>query len=154
MSTFPLYLPGDIEITSVTRTGTAINGYAQCRPFLPVPIDISVGAYNIYVVTGANLDKISSVHWYPALQSHIVFKMHPWQTYTSHANEATFGILIQDQESYDYQRGGNISFRISTGESVNVPAATFSTYPWLFNPVESPLQGWDTGAQDNGGGAY
>ena len=151
MSYFPLILPNNIEITSISRTQTAVNTCFAPNPAAPIPIDISTGTYNMYIVTGLNLNKIVSATWFPAKRSQIVFKMVPWQTYSPASGDATFGIIVQDQETFDYQRGGNISFRDKDGNTVSIPAATFASYPWLFNPTEIPLQGWDTGAQSEGG---
>lgn len=154
MPTYPLILPDSVKINKITRITSPINSCFMENYEAPVPIDLSIGSMNMYVVYGENLNKIISVNWYPAIQTHIIFKMVPWTNYPFAANEATFGICILDQQTYDYQRGGTITFRLATGYTGSVPAATFSTYPWTFNPVQSPLQGWDTGAQDNGGGAY
>ena len=154
MSLYPVYLPNDVEITYIARTVTPDYNSLKVNPRTALPIDISTGSSNVYIVTGRNLDKIISVNWYPAIQTNTVFKMIAWHTYNDEFTQAMFGISVLDQNTFDFQRGGSISFRDAIGNSVAVPAATFSTYPWLFNPQQIPLQGWDTGAQDNGGGAY
>jgi hypothetical protein len=152
----PVSLPGGAEITSIVKmqTPTLNNICFAPNPYMPVPIDISTGTYNMYTVTGTNLTSIVSASWYPLKQGLIIFKMVPWRTYLPSSTQATFGIIVQDQEGFDYQRGGNISFRTAEGYTMTVPAATYSSQPWLFSPTQTPLQGWDTGFQSGSGGAY
>ena len=155
MSYFPIKLPGGIEICSISRTQVACDPCCeQPQVSIPVPIDISTGACNMYIVTGHNLNRIVSVEWFPAWKTRINFKMIPRQTYIPVNGNATFGIIVQDQQTYDAQRGGTITFRNAAKDTVSVPAATFSTWPWLFNPTQIPLQGWDTGYTEGPGGAY
>lgn len=154
MSYYPLKLPGGIEICSISRTMAAAETCFAYNPCAPIPIDISTGSCNMYIVTGTNLDKVEMVNWYPSWKNRIVFKMVPWQTYCPASSNATFGIIVQDQETYDCQRGGTITFRNAGGKTVSIPAATFASYPWLFSPTQIPLQGWDTGWQEGPGSAY
>jgi len=130
------------------------NRCSPCDPCSPIPIDISTGTYNMYIVSGRNLNKIVSVNWYPAKQGLIIFKMIPWQTYRPARDQATFGITVLDQETFDYQRGGSVTFRLASGFTSSLPAHTYASWPWLFNPADTPLQGWDTGYSEGGGGAY
>lgn len=154
MSYYPICLPDDVEIHHITRAEACPNTCDGFNPCGPIPIDITTSSCNVYIACGINLHKIVSATWYPAHRSQIIFKMLPWQVYSPVSGDATFGILIQDQETYDHQRGGVISFRVASGKTASIPAFTFSSYPWLFHPTEIPLQGWDTGFNEGGGGVY
>lgn len=156
MALYPIIISEDVKITSIVRMqGPATcNTFAVPTPNSPVPIDISTSSINTYLVTGLNLNQIISANWYPASADLIVFKMVPWQTYSPVNGQAIFGIRILTQETFDYQRSGAITFKLANGLSGSIPAATFSSWPWLFNPADTPLQGWDTGDQTGGGGAY
>jgi len=156
MSTcFPIRLPSGLGIFSVARAPSEVPvsnlTYQTNGVNGPVQIDISVAVSNIYIVSGVNLDQIVSVNWYPARRDQIAFNMLPWRTYSPVSGQATFGIIVTNNFTYDYQRGGSISFRLTDQSTIAVPAETYFTWPWSFNPVVQPLQGWDTGAIDGCG---
>jgi len=149
MPCFPIEHPSGLIITSITRSQSeppASNLTYQSNGInRPIQIDISVATSNLYIVTGSNLNQIQSVNWYPAKRDQIKFNMVPWRTYLPVSIQATFGIIVTNNFTFDYQRGGSISFRLLDSSTLSIPAETYFSWPWSFNPVVEPLQGWDTG---------
>ena len=142
---FPILFPNDIEITRIARVGGS--------PYeTTILINISTGFTNTYIVYGNNVDRLSSVNWYPRYQENIIFRIMPLVPHNS--SVTVFGINVLSQESFDSQRGGVVSFRTVDDHSASIPALTISTYPWLFNPTIIPLQGYNNDLQDSTGGAH
>lgn len=105
-----------------------------------VGIVITSGVPSYFLVTGANLDRIVSVHWYPENPASVL--QTDRQMILVDNTRGTFMVQVLDNYLNIKDRGGKISFRIDDGTTLHFPAITYgrvSIGP-LWQPSQEGLQ--------------
>ena len=86
-------------------------------------IVITNGIPSFFKITGANLDRIVSVNWYPKVLNSVQFEMR--NVILLDNNTGTFMIMVTDNFLYDYNRGGHVSFQLDDRSVLTLPAITY-----------------------------
>ena len=124
-------------ITSVlSLPGGPYNGSGK------IGIVITSGIPCYYQVTGSDLQDIVSVNWYPKNPGSVLFTVR--NLIFINNTQATFMIQVIDNYLDISDRGGNISFRLSDGTTLSVPAITYgrsSVMPLWRAPGEGLITG-------------
>jgi hypothetical protein len=119
-----------------TLPGSPYNGTGT------VGIVITSGVPTYIKVTGADLNRIVDVNWYPAQPSSVLFETRKLILVDN--TTATFMIKVTNNYLYDYDRGGHISFRLDNGTTLTAPVKTFgrvSVAPLWQAPGEGLITG-------------
>jgi hypothetical protein len=96
---------------------------------------------NFYRVTGANLQDIVDVNWYPEFSETVKFIVR--QLILVDSTEGTFMIKVIDNFLNLDERGGRMSFRLKDGTTISVPVQTVGSVS--ISPLwQSPYAGVDT----------
>jgi hypothetical protein len=107
-----------------------------------VGICITNGVPTFLKVTGAELDKIVSVNWYPENVASVKFTMRDMILVDD--TLGTFMVMVTDNFLYDNNRAGHISFRLDDGTTLTAPVKTFGRVS--VGPLwQAPDQGLITG---------
>lgn len=140
-------------------TITSINGL-PCRPCscqpccttIPCPtcqggtgfvcIVITSGVPSYFKVEGIDLHRIIDVDWYPKHLSSVKFKDRGMILLNDQLG--TFMIQVTNNYYYNYDRGGNVVFRLDDDTTLALPAKTYG--PVSIGPLwQAPEQGLITG---------
>lgn len=89
-----------------------------------VAVIITSGVPSYYKVTGIDLDKIVSVHWYPRNPSSVIFETRQMILLEENITVGTFMIKVLDNFLDTCDRGGKISFRLEDGTTLVFPTIT------------------------------
>lgn len=105
-------------------------------------IVIASGVPSYFKVTGVELDKITSVTWYPKNPSSLLFTTR--QMILVDNTMGTFMIRVMDNYLDNRDRGGYISFRLEDGTNLVIPVITYG--PVSVSPLwTAPSVGLNTG---------
>jgi len=107
-----------------------------------VGIVITSGVPSYFKIIGNQLDKIVDVTWYPTNPASVKFITR--QLILVDANTGTFMIKVTDNFLYNYDRGGRISFRLDTGQTITFPVVTYgpvSAFPLWSSPSSGLVTG-------------
>jgi len=119
-----------------TLPGSPFNG----SEYVGIAITSSVPTF--IRVTGADLDDIESVNWYPVNPGSLKFTMRGMLLIDN--TLGTFMVAVDDNYLDTTDRGGYISFRLTDGTTLNYPVKTFGRVS--LTPLwTSPEQGLITG---------
>ncbi len=127
-------------------TTTIISIYAlPSSPFNGtgfVGIVITNGVPCFFKVEGYNLDRITSVNWYPENPASVKFEKRELMLVNN--SIGTFMIMVTDNFLNDCDRAGHISFRLVDGTTITSPVKTYGRVS--IGPLwQSPEQGLITG---------
>ncbi len=107
-----------------------------------VGIVITSGIPSYFRLTGANLDRIVSIHWYPENPATVLVEDR--QLILVSPTEGTFMIRVLDNYLNKKDRGGKLSFRLDDGTTLHFPVKTYG--PVAVGPLWQPSQeGLQTG---------
>lgn len=107
-----------------------------------VGIVITSNVPSYFKVEGFELDKIVSVNWYPLNAASVEFETR--ELILVDNTVATFMIRVINNFLSTTDRGGKISFRLVTGETITFPVRTYGPVNYL--PLwQSPYEGLITG---------
>lgn len=107
-----------------------------------VGIVITSGVPSYFRLTGVDLDKITNINWYPKNPASVEFTTR--QLILLDSTQGTFMIQVNNNFLYNYDRGGRLSFRLDTGDTLTYPVKTYG--PVSYNPLwTSPYEGLITG---------
>lgn len=107
-----------------------------------VGIVITSGVPSYFKVEGTSLDGIVDVTWYPKNPASVKFTSR--NLILVDANSGTFMIKVTDNLLSTVDRGGRISFKLDTGETITFPVKTYG--PVSYQPLwTSPYEGLNTG---------
>jgi len=124
-------ITGIIALPTSPFQGTGING-----------IVITPGVPSYFKVEGAELDKIVDVNWYPIDPASVEFETR--KLILMGTTVGTFMIKVTNNFLSTADRGGKISFRLDTGETLAFPVRTYG--PVSYQPLwQSPYEGLNTG---------
>lgn len=123
---------------------TAVNGLPT-SPFNgtgTVGIVITSGIPSYFQLIGQNLDRIVSVRWYPVNPASLLWEDR--QLILVSPLLGTFMIRVLDNYLNDCNRGGQISFRLDDGTTLQYPTETYGRVS--LGPLwQAPAQGLITG---------
>ena len=128
----------------MTTTITTISGLPtspyQGTDFVGIVITPNVPSY--FMVEGVGLDHIVDFTWYPTNAASVVFEVRKF--IPVNPTLGTCMIKVIDNFLSVTDRGGRISFRLDTGESISFPVKTYG--PVSYHPLwTSPSAGLNTG---------
>ena len=107
-----------------------------------VGIVITSGVPSYFKLEGAGLGRITDVNWYPTNPASVAFITRPLILVDQ--TVGTFMIKVTDNYLSAVDRGGKLSFRIDTGETITFPVKTYG--PVSYQPLwTSPYEGLNTG---------
>ena len=107
-----------------------------------VGIVITSGVPSYFKLSGAGLDKITNINWYPKNPASVEFSTR--QLILLDSTQGTFMIQVNNNFLYNNDRAGRLSFRLDTGDTLSYPVQTYG--PVSFNPLwTSPYEGLITG---------
>jgi len=107
-----------------------------------VGIVITSGVPSYFKLTGVDLDKIVDIAWYPEIPGSVDFITR--QLILLNQNEGTFMIQVINNFLFNHDRGGRLSFRLDTSETLTYPVITYG--PVSYQPLwTSPYEGLITG---------
>ena len=107
-----------------------------------VGIVITSGVPSYFKVEGIGLDHITNVTWYPQNINSVVFETR--QLILVDPTVGTFMIRVVDNLLSTTDRGGRLSFRLDTGDTIVFPVKTYG--PVSYQPLwTSPYEGLNTG---------
>lgn len=126
-------------MTTITRIQPLPASVFENMGVIGVIITSSLPSY--FKVHGVGLDHITSVAWYPVDPSSLEFSISKLSLVS--ANEGIFMIKILNNYLNDDDRGGKISFRLSSGITLSFPVKTYG--PVSYSPLwSSPYEGLST----------
>lgn len=107
-----------------------------------VGIIITSGVSSYFRLSGTNLDHIDNITWYPKSPGSVEFVTR--ELILVNPNMGTFMIKVTNNFLYNYDRGGRLSIRLDTGETITFPVITYGpvSYQALW---QSPYEGLITG---------
>ena len=109
-----------------------------------VGIVITSGVPSYFKIEGTSLDMIESVNWYPVLPGSVNFETRQLQIVDAAATVGTFMIKVTNNFLSISDRGGKLSIRLTTGETITFPVKTYG--PVSYQPLwTSPYEGLNTG---------
>jgi hypothetical protein len=107
-----------------------------------VGIVITSGVPSYFKLEGTELNRITDVNWYPNNPASVAFITR--QLILVDQTMGTFMIKVTDNYLSVTDRGGRLSFRIDTGETITFPVKTYG--PVSYQPLwTSPYEGLNTG---------
>ena len=107
-----------------------------------VGIVITSGVPSYFKLEGTELSRITDVNWYPNNPASVAFITR--QLILVDQTAGTFMIKVTDNYLSVTDRGGRLSFRIDTGETITFPVKTYG--PVSYQPLwTSPYEGLNTG---------
>ena len=107
-----------------------------------IGIVITSGIPSYFQLIGAGLDDIVSVHWYPANPGSLLWDER--QLILLSPEQGTFMIRVLDNYLNDNDRGGQLSFRLGDGTTLQYPVQTYGKVS--LGPLwTAPSQGLITG---------
>lgn len=107
-----------------------------------VSIVITSGVPSYFKIEGTSLDKIVDVNWYPKNTTSVNFEIR--KLILINKSAGTFMIKVTNNFLSTTDRGGKISFRLDTGETITFPVKTYG--PVSYQPLwTSPYEGLNTG---------
>lgn len=107
-----------------------------------VGIVITSGVPTYFLITGSNLDRITSVHWYPENPASVL--QTDRQLILLDPTRGTFMIRVLDNYLNTKNRGGRLSFRLDDGTTIHFPVITYGRV--AVGPLwQAPDQGLITG---------
>lgn len=107
-----------------------------------LPIVITSGVPSYFKITGTDINDIVETNWYPVNPGSVDFTIR--QLILVNETTGTFMIKVLDNYLSTTDRGGRISFRLSSGETISFPVKTYG--PVSYQPLwTSPYEGLNTG---------
>lgn len=109
-----------------------------------VGVVITSGVPSYFKIEGTNLDLIDHVTWYPLDPTSINFEVRQLQIADTNATIGTCMIKVVNNFLSIADRGGKLSFRLVTGDTISFPIKTYG--PVSHQPLwTSPQSGLNTG---------
>lgn len=109
-------------------------------PFVGIAITSGISSY--FMLEGANLDRIVSIHWYPDNPASVLIDDR--QLILVDGSRGTFMIRVKDNYLNKKDRGGRLSFRLDDGSTLHFPVKTYG--PVSVGPLwTAPESGLITG---------
>ncbi len=129
---------------------TTVITSIDALPFSPfqgsefIGIVITSGVPSYFRITGVELDRITDITWFPLNPSSLDFITRQLILTDDTATEGTFLVKVNDNYLNITDRGGKLSIRLDTGETLSYPVKTygFVSYQPLW---QSPYDGLITG---------
>jgi hypothetical protein len=107
-----------------------------------VGIVITPGVPSYFKLEGTELNKITNVMWYPLSVASVEFETR--QLILVGDTVGTFMIKVVNNFLSIVDRGGKLSFRLDTGDTITFPVKTYG--PVSHQPLwQSPYEGLNTG---------
>lgn len=107
-----------------------------------VGIVITSGVPSYFKLEGTNLDNITNITWFPLNPASVQFETR--QLILVDPTEGTFMIKVTDNYLSTTDRGGKLSIRLNTGDTLSFPVKTYG--PVSYQPLwTNPQQGLITG---------
>jgi hypothetical protein len=122
---------------------TSIEGLPS-SPFNGTPyvgVIITSGFPSYFKISGANLDRIVSVQWYPQNPASVLMEMR--QVILVDNTTGTFMVQVLDNYLDKCDRGGRLSFRLDDDSTLHYPVKTYG--PVSIGPLWDPGPGLITG---------
>lgn len=88
-----------------------------------VTIIITNGVPSYFKVIGSNLDRITSVDWYPKNPASVQFQTRGMILLDN--TTGTFMIMVTNNYLFDTDRAGHVSFRLDDGSVLTAPVKTY-----------------------------
>jgi len=107
-----------------------------------IGIVITSGVPSYFKIEGTNLNNIVDITWYPNNPASVKFETRPLILINS--TVGTFMIKVVDNYLSTTDRGGRLSIRLDTNETITFPVRTYG--PVSYQPLwTSPYEGLNTG---------
>jgi hypothetical protein len=100
-------------------------------------IIITNGCPSYFMITGANLDRIVSVNWYPKNAASVQFTTR--QLILVDNTLGTFMVMVTDNYYNVIDRAGHLSFRLVDGTTLTYPVVTYGQLGPLWTSPETGL---------------